>query len=102
MKRALIGVSIVAALGFASLAWGEDVVTQPIRTFGLGELWSAAYSPDGQHIATCGSQGAFLWDIETGAVVRTFTGHTWYVASVAFSPDAKVLLTGSWDNSARV
>ena len=44
--------------------------------FGLGTLEAAVYSPDGKYIATGGSLGAFLWDAETGALVRTFFGHT--------------------------
>ena len=33
---------------------------------------------------------------------QTFTGHTGYVAGVAFSPDGKQVLTGSFDHSARL
>ena len=29
-------------------------------------------------------------------------GHTGYVRSVAFSPDGRYVLTGSWDNTARI
>ena len=51
---------------------GEQVVTEPIRTFGLGTLEAVAYSPDGRYIATCGSAGAFLWEVATGHWVRKF------------------------------
>jgi len=43
-----------------------------------------------------------LWDVETGAAVRTLTGHTGRVSSVAFSPDRKHLVSGSRDNTARL
>ncbi|HUS59118.1 MAG TPA: hypothetical protein VM141_10740, partial [Planctomycetota bacterium] len=41
---------------------------------------------------------AKLWDAATGACIRTFTGHTSDVWSVAFSPDGtKVLTAGGYD-----
>lgn len=88
--------------GGAKSAPAEDIVTQPIRTFGLGSLSKVAYSPDGRHIATCGGGGAFLWDVETGKRIRAFKGHTETVSSVAFSPDGTRLLTGSFDKTAKL
>ena len=43
---------------------------------------------------------AILWDVETGAPLRTYKGHTGAVVSVAFSPDGTRLLTGSADGTA--
>ena len=97
--RAFLAV-LVACAAFELHA--EEVDTQPIGTFGLGLLWSVAYSPGGRYMATCGSQGAFLWDIQTGSVIRTFSGHTGGVTSVAFSPDGTKALTGSLDNTAKL
>jgi len=45
---------------------------------------------------------AYLWNALTGDVIRTFTGHTWPVSSVAFSPDGTKVLTGSLDNTAKL
>ena len=36
-----------------------------------------------------------LWDAQTGELRRTFTGHKDAINSVAFSPDGKVLASGS-------
>jgi len=96
--RALVAALVACA---AIELHAEEVVTQPIRTFGLGSLSSAAYSPDGRYIATCGGEGAFLWEIETGSVIRTFRGHTGVVYSVAFSPDGTKVLTGIYDRTAK-
>jgi WD40 repeat protein len=41
-----------------------------------------------------------LWDAERGEKLRTFQGHTLPVLRVAFSPDGRRVLTGSWDETA--
>ncbi len=40
-----------------------------------------------------------LWDLTTGKEVRSFTGHSKRVTSVAFSPDGRLALSGGWDKS---
>jgi len=102
-KSDLTAILIVFAFGLVTRELpAEEVITQPIRTFGMGTLEAVAYSPDGQHIATCGSNGAFLWEVATGHWVRKFMGHTGIVRSVAFSPDGTRLLTGSYDDTAKL
>lgn len=66
-------------------------------------ITSVAFAPDGGTLLT-GSidRTAKLWNVSTGAEVRTFSGHTDRVESVAFSPDAAEVMTGSRDGSARV
>jgi hypothetical protein len=43
-----------------------------------------------------------VWDAETGAQLRTLTGHTHGVTAVAFGPDGRRALTGSDDGTARL
>jgi WD40 repeat protein len=45
---------------------------------------------------------ARLWELATGREVRQFIGHTAVVDSVAFSPDGKYVLTGSYDGTVRL
>ncbi|MXZ00739.1 hypothetical protein F4Y93_08855 [Candidatus Poribacteria bacterium] len=40
-----------------------------------------------------------LWDVSTGNPIRTLTGHTDAVWSVAFSPDSGTLSSGSSDGT---
>merc|ERR1719159_423959 len=43
-----------------------------------------------------------LWDLNTGATVRTFKGHTKDVNSVAFSADNRQIMSGSRDRSIKL
>ncbi len=43
-----------------------------------------------------------LWDAVTGALIRTFEGHSDQVRSVAFSPDGSRVLSGSADNTIKL
>jgi len=61
------------------------------------------FSPDGTNVLT-GSWDttAKLWDTVAGTKIRTFSGHTAQVTSVAFSPSGTRVLTGSYDNTAKL
>ena len=66
-------------------------------------VYSVAYSPDGSMLAS-GShdQVICLWDVETGELQNTLTGHTHRVLSVVYSPDGTTLASASWDNTVRL
>jgi len=78
------------------------------------DLSSAAFTPDGKHLLTANEGGVDdkslkpvggtlkLWDAESGRKVRTFTGHTSGVNSVAFSLDGRYGLSGSNDGTVRL
>ena len=40
-----------------------------------------------------------IWNVNTGEVLRTLTGHAASVESVAWSPDGTQLASGSYDNT---
>lgn len=73
-----------------------DLVTQPLREYGLGDVQKAAVSPNGKWLATCGSGGAFVWDFATGKLLHRLEAHHREVLALCFAPSG-VLLTGGGD-----
>jgi hypothetical protein len=75
-----------------------------------GRTESMQFSPDGKSLAIAmdvsprregngSSCVASVVEVASGLPRRTFAGHTDHVLSVAFSPDGKVLATGSQDST---
>jgi WD40 repeat protein len=85
----------------------EHRLKQPLRfareTIANQIIYSVAISHNRNLIASASHQGTItLWDIESGALIRTFTGHQGGVETVAFSQDGSQLASGSWDNTIRI
>ena len=55
---------------------------------GPGTECAVTFSPDGNRIASAGSNGTVIvWDAQTGAEALTLRGHGGWTATVTFSPD---------------
>ena len=64
------------------------------------QVISYSLSPDERTLASGGQDGTVrLWDVNTGTLKHTFTGHKGLVDSVSFSPDGKTIASGSRDRT---
>lgn len=63
-------------------------------------------SPDGNTIISRHNEQVDktirLWDIDTGKLLRTLSGHTRRISDMAFCPESKIIATGSFDESVRL
>jgi WD40 repeat protein len=78
---------------------------QEYFTFSTAEthdrIYSATLAGDDQ-LVVGGSYRLYLIDLKQKKLVRTFTGHAGIILSVAPSPDGKLFMTGSSDQTIRV
>jgi WD40 repeat protein len=62
-----------------------------------------ALSADGRHAVSCSSdQTLKVWDLESGAELRTLEGHSDWVSSVALSADGCRVLSASADQTVKL
>jgi WD40 repeat protein len=100
------GQHIVAISGNAGLVrWNAATWTVEAETdtgVPLGRI--SGLSPDGSTLVTANSQGTvFFWSLPSlRARGSSTTAHTSVVSSIAFSPDGRVMATGSFDGSVRL
>src|SRR5215472_15013189 len=82
--------------GMARVEWAEVMLRM---TFGPNN--GIAFSPDGALLAVCSAHHVEIIEARSGLVLRLIRGHAGIVAEVAFSPDGNVIVTRSYDGTAR-
>ena len=74
-----------------------------------GWIYHAAFSPDGQSLASVSSQDGTIrfWDVKTGEIRQTITGHANHGYCLSLSPDGQTLASGAgryiylWDMNSK-
>jgi len=85
------------------LATGKELLRFGDQSLGATPIRSIAYSPDGKILTTTNDYGMIrasgkvdFWEVATGKQIRTFaSGKMVSYHSLAFSPNGKLLVTGS-------
>src|SRR5262249_15390526 len=81
---------------------GEPDVDRGLRLLARvsGAVRGAAYSPDGNRIATAHADGTVvIWDARTGQEVRVLAGHVGQVSSVTFDAQGGRVISGGFDRT---
>src|SRR5262249_38595368 len=81
------------------------------------DILAVSLSPDGKTLASGGKDKkkgidgfkrdgnasvVRLWDVATGKLLRTLEGHQHFITALSYSPDGKVLASGSGDRTIRL
>lgn len=94
------GKTVVSASSDRTLRFWDVKTGEHLKTIAPEKhIFSIAFSPDGQTIASSHLGEIYLWNVETGALQRTLTGHIGYVYTIAFSPNGKTFASSGEDST---
>ena len=83
--------------------WNATNATQVRALGGFGnEVYRIVVTPENRLFSCSADMSAREFKFDNGQAVRTFSGHKDWVYTVAFSPAAKKLASGSWDGEIRI
>jgi WD40 repeat protein/serine/threonine protein kinase len=87
-------------------AYASDLVAANLAledgNFGLARTLLAQYTPEPNQEDLRGFEWRYLWGKTRGDQIRTLSGHSNYVNSVAYSPDGTMLASGSSDHTVKL
>jgi hypothetical protein len=90
--------------------WSMETGKEVRRFAGLNSVVRCLALSKDQRLLACGGTAGdasiFVWEVDTGKVIKQFKGHTWEGESgetcVAFSPDGKHVVSGGYDGTVRI
>jgi WD40 repeat protein len=81
----------------------ESGLKTPLASWKGLNVWCMVLSPDDATLAIGTDTGIIeLLDVHSGILLKTLTGHTGAVSSLAWSPDGKLLASGGYDGTTLV
>jgi serine/threonine protein kinase len=98
--------SLVASASFDRTVQIWEASTGTSRGLYTGhtdQVWTLAWSPNGQYIASAGKDKTVqIWDASTAQTMSLYTGHSAEVEAVDWSPDSTMIASASYDKTVRV
>src|SRR5262245_41847391 len=94
----LLALLMAIAPAFRAAAQDRPKIEVVPRVGHSAPAYSVAFSTDGRQVLSgSGDNTLKLWDAATGALLRTFRGHSGGVKAVMFFADGKLILSASLD-----
>jgi WD40 repeat protein len=79
--------------------WDVTAEPNPMRRMGVAFV---AYAPDGNRLASAQGNDVKIWNTNGWRISATLAGHSAMIRSFAYSPDGRLLASGSEDQTARL
>lgn len=101
---------LIAANTRDATRWGHKIVLRDLETGKVvtelrDERLAATritFSADGKLLASAGARKIHIWDVAMRKLLHTIDGHKKSIQSICFSPNGKMLASGSSDDTVRV
>ena len=73
----------------------------PVRFNLKSPCRALAFAPDGKALAATADWKALTFDIERKQERHSLAGHKGIISALAYTPDGRYLMTGSWDKTVK-
>ncbi|WAL60244.1 WD40 domain-containing protein [Thermocoleostomius sinensis] len=68
----------------------------------VGPVWAAAFTSDGNTLASGSGEVVEIWDLRTQTLVRTLVGHAKQIHAVDISPNGQTIVSSSGDQTVKI